>query len=109
MKEFLIDVLILVAFGATLLFLFHMVSVKIAECAMIELTWSPNSEPDLVGYTLYARATTEPAFKRISTLHKQTSVKVNVDGRRHWILYLTARNAKFESRSSNNVIIRRGY
>ena len=74
---------------------------------MIALQWDANSEVDLVGYKLYARASTEPAFKCISTLHKQTEVQVKVDGRRNWYFYVTARNKSQESSPSNIVYVPR--
>ena len=72
---------------------------------VIGLIWDANSEPDLVGYKVYARASTASTFACITTLHKQTNVRLTVDGRRNWCFFLTARNATKESAPSNIVYI----
>jgi hypothetical protein len=77
--------------------------------AIIALQWDANIEPDLVGYRLYARPSTVVTFQPMSTMGKQTSVRVKVDGRRNWYFYLTARNATMESSPGNIVYVPRGY
>lgn len=76
---------------------------------LLILSWSANQEPDLVGYTIYSKASTDSVFKRISSVHKQTSVKLIVDGRRNWTFYVTARTKTQESAPSNHVVVLRGY
>jgi hypothetical protein len=73
----------------------------------VGLQWDPPDSPGVTGYKIYARATTDKKFTCLTTLHTQTSAKVKVDGRRSWWFYVTARNAVFESRSSNNVFVGR--
>jgi hypothetical protein len=74
---------------------------------VIALTWDANTETDLVGYKVYARASTVSTFSCLTTLHKQTSARITVDGRRNWYFYVTARNKSVESKPSNIVYLKK--
>jgi len=74
---------------------------------VITLAWEASPTPDVTSYKLYARASTESAFHCISTMHRQLEVKITVDGRRNWFLYVTAKNSSGESAPSNIVYVPR--
>jgi hypothetical protein len=93
----------------TVIAMIFLVHVGIAHSAEVTLQWEANKEPDIVGYKVYKKASTDKKWSNMTTLHKQTSVTFNVDGRRNWSFYVTVRNAVMESRSSNNVKVNRGY
>lgn len=74
---------------------------------LIMLTWDHDGV-DTLGYRVYAKATTQTAYQCIADV-KKAQATVKVDGRRNWEFYVIAYNAAFESRSSNHIVIHRGY
>lgn len=74
---------------------------------LITLTWEHDGV-NTTGYNVYARATTQPVFARLTSVYRPTAT-VWVDGRRNWWFYVTAQYAVQESPSSNHFYIPRGY
>lgn len=74
---------------------------------LIVLTWDHDGV-NTTGYHVYARATTQPVFARLTSVSRPPAT-VKVDGRRNWIFYITAYNHDAESSPSNLCIVPRGY
>jgi len=73
---------------------------------IIALSWDATGEPQ---HKVYARASTDVAFKNITTVGAVNKVAVKVDGRRNWYFYVTAKRDGMESGASNVIYVPRGY
>lgn len=73
---------------------------------IIMLTWDATGEPQ---HKVYAKASTDLAYKNITTVGATNRATVKVDGRRNWYFYVTTKRDQMESAPSNIVHVPRGY